>query len=111
MSKHSLQHNWIMEGSVDIEWTCIVLVLLLTAQTGLVDCAKFNHNVIDSPQCTKTATKCSLGPWIIEKKETMIVYNDTTNKGYPLFLKDNTINKRTECNKQESYDPLSKCIP
>ena len=50
------------------------------AQNKLECSQLFDHNVQDSPGCTKGVERCTLDPWIIEKKETMVVYNDTSNR-------------------------------
>ena len=80
------------------------------AQNKLECSQLFDHNVQDSPGCTKGVERCTLDPWIIEKKETMVVYNDTSNTGYPLMMNNGIFERRTGCNEKQAYNILGNLL-
>ena len=62
--------------------------------------SEFQHEVV--PSCAPEEKICEF-KWHISKLETLVWYNHSVSKGYPLIVRNNTIQLRDEC---DNFHPI-----
>lgn len=89
--------------------TSAVLIFIILISSVLVVCGiKFDHRV--RPACPREAKICEFS-FAISQQETMIWYDRTKHKGYPILKANGTFFKRLpeNCNELETMDDAGGC--